>query len=93
MNINGEQVIVQLQRRELLRVAFRERLGIHCLEGMFWITQDGSRADVVIEAGQGIDLARPGAAVLQALVGGRLRLLELRPGRSPLVAGLPSTGR
>lgn len=76
MNICGERFHVQVLHRELIRVAFRRYLDIQCLEGVFWITQDGSRADIVIKAGQTAALRCPGAAAMQALASGRLCLVE-----------------
>lgn len=55
-----------------MRVAFLRSLGIQCLQGVFWITQDGRRADIVIEAGQAVELHCPGPAAMQALESGRL---------------------
>ena len=59
-----------------MRLAFRRSLDIQCLEGVFWITQDGRRADIVIEAGQTVELCSPGIAFVQALAAGCLRLQE-----------------
>ena len=67
---------MEIFHRELIRVVFRRTLAIRCLEGVFWITQDGSRADIVIESGQTAELRRPGAAAMQALAAGRLCLME-----------------
>jgi hypothetical protein len=43
---------------------------------VFWITQDGRRADIVIEPGQAVELISPGAAIVQALAAGRLCLRD-----------------
>ena len=74
MNISGERFHVHVLRRGLMRLAFRRSLDIQCLEGVFWITQDGHRADIVIEAGQTVELCSPGSAIVQALAAGRLCL-------------------
>lgn len=76
MNISGELLHVQVLRRGLIRLAFRRRLDIRCLEGVFWITQDGLRADIVIETGQTVELTSPGFAIVQALAAGRLCLRD-----------------
>jgi hypothetical protein len=76
VNVSGELLHVQVLRRGLIRLSFRRRLDIHCLEGVFWITQDGRRADIVIEPGQAVELISPGAAIVQALAAGRLCLRD-----------------
>ena len=76
MNIIGERLLVQVLRRGLIRVAFRRSLEVRCLEGVFWITHDGSRTDIVIEAGQTVALSCPGSAAVQALAAGSLCLVE-----------------
>lgn len=67
---------MQVLRQDLIRVVFRRSLDIQCLEGVFWITQDGCRADIVIEAGQTAELRCPGSAAMQALAAGRVCLVE-----------------
>jgi hypothetical protein len=74
MNISGDLLHVRVLRRGLMRIAFRRSLSIQCLEGVFWITQDGRRADIVVEAGQRVELISPGSAIVQALAAGRLCL-------------------
>lgn len=76
MNISGERLHVQVLSRGWIRVAFRRSLDIHCLQGVFWITQGGRRADIVIEAGQTEELHCPGSAAMQALEAGHLCLVE-----------------
>lgn len=74
VNISGELLHVHVLRRGLIRLVFRRRLDIQCLEGVFWITQYGRRADIVIETGQAVELTSPGSAIVEALAAGRLCL-------------------
>lgn len=45
------RAIQRAHRRELIRVTFERGLDIRRLEAVFWITQGGGRADIVIKAG------------------------------------------
>jgi hypothetical protein len=40
---------------------------VHCRGGSVWVTQEGDRRDVVLEAGDSIEIQRDGMAVLSAL--------------------------
>ncbi len=54
LNMNEPIDIREIQRahrRELIRVTFERGLDIRRLEAVFWITQGGGRADIVIKAG------------------------------------------
>lgn len=49
---------------------------VECLSGVLWVTQDGDRRDVVLEAGEAFDFDRPGTALLSALAETRFLLLD-----------------
>lgn len=55
---------------------------VECLTGVIWITQDGDRRDIILEAGQAFELDRDGDALLSAFADSRYLLLESCP---PLV--------
>ena len=76
MNIDSKQLHVRILHRDLMRIAFGRPIDIQCLEGEFWITQDGSCADIIIAAGQTVALMRSGSALMQALAAGRLCIVE-----------------
>ncbi|MEO6362675.1 MAG: DUF2917 domain-containing protein [Caldimonas sp.] len=49
---------------------------VECVSGILWVTQDGDRRDVVLEAGEGFDFDRSGDALLSALADARYLLLD-----------------
>jgi hypothetical protein len=48
---------------------------VECLTGCLWITQDGDLRDLVVQAGEGVLLDRPGAALISALADSQYLLL------------------
>lgn len=76
MYIKGEKFYVQALYRDLIRVTFNRYLDIQCFDGVFWITQDGSCADIVIEAGDSVKLTCPGLVMMQALTAGHVCFVE-----------------
>jgi Protein of unknown function (DUF2917) len=61
-------------------VAVRDGKGVHiaCLSGALWITQEQSRADVVLEAGQSLVIDHTGLTLVMALSPSSLRISEPR---------------
>ena len=49
---------------------------IECLGGTLWITQDGDRRDIVLQAGDSFTFDRPGDALISALDDSRFLLME-----------------
>ena len=50
-----------------LNLRRNQHLQVLCAEGLVWITQEGCQDDVVLAAGQFLDLDGPGRVVLSAL--------------------------
>ena len=68
-----------LEARELLPIEDGVGLEVKCLRGDLWITQAGDPEDNIIRAGQSFVLGRPGLALVTALLGPAM--LVVQPGR------------
>jgi len=60
---------IELPLGTLLRVREGAGVAITALGGEIWITEQDSPRDVLLRAGERFRLARPGVALVQALVG------------------------
>lgn len=58
---------VELRRGSLMRIAGAPGLTVHVWTGMLWITEEGDRADHLVQAGGAFRLTRPGVALVSAL--------------------------
>ena len=84
-----------LLRNEQLRIEDGRDLLIHAWQGSLWITQEGDRRDVLLQAGQSFRLDRNGLALVKCWDDAVLALVsphENRPARSIVLRapGLPS---
>jgi hypothetical protein len=61
---------------------------VQCLSGTLWLTQQGDRRDIVLEAGQEALIERGGLSILSALTDARYVLL-----RQPVPAVVPLHAR
>lgn len=52
---------------------------VECLSGSLWLTQDGDRRDVVLEAGDSFAFDRAGDALLSAFADSRFLVLDAPP--------------
>ncbi len=50
---------------------------IECLSGVIWVTQDGDRRDIVLEAGEAFEFDRTRGVLVSALKDSRYLLLEV----------------
>jgi len=66
MNIELATAALRLGRGQTLKVHDGAGSTICANEGIVWITEENSRSDVLLEAGQCFRLQKPGTAVLQA---------------------------
>ncbi len=69
-----KQVVIELDYRGIVPVNDAVGARIHCLRGRIWITEQGSAADVVLEAGESYEISRDGIAIVQALREARVAL-------------------
>jgi hypothetical protein len=67
MVIGTKRAVMELEYREIVQAENAVGTRIDCLRGRVWITEHGSPADIVLEAGESHEISRPGRAVVQAL--------------------------
>lgn len=67
MNLELDGNGLCLKKRQLLKVHGGIGHAIVCHSGSVWLTQDGDRRDIVLEAGESFALDRSGLVLLQAL--------------------------
>ena len=72
MNLVSKTAATPLAHRRILNLSNRNGDRVECLDGSVWITQDGDPRDVVLEAGEGFTLDRPGTALVYALADARV---------------------
>jgi hypothetical protein len=77
---------VYLKARELLPIEDGAGLEVKSLRGDLWITQAGDPEDNIVHGGQSFVLDRPGLAVVTALLGPAV--LVIQPGRLPVAREL-----
>lgn len=49
---------------------------VECLSGVLWVTQDGDRRDIILEAGDAFDFDRPAGVLISALQDSSYLLLD-----------------
>lgn len=83
MVVDTKRVVLELEYRGLVPLTDALGTRIHCLGGRIWITQDGSRDDIVLEAGEAGEISHTGLAVVQALRPARVALHAAATPRLP----------
>jgi len=58
------------------RVAAPVGRRVECLSGVLWVTQDGDRRDIILEAGDAFDFDRAKGVLISALQDSSYLLLE-----------------
>jgi Protein of unknown function (DUF2917) len=79
---------VHLAARGVLDIRDGKGIEVRCLCGTVWITQAGDREDIVLHGGQFFVLERQGLALVTALLGPAMVVIE--PGR---IDARPSSDR
>lgn len=74
---------VRLAKNEILTIDGGKGSRVHCHGGSVWITQDGDRRDVFIDAGESFNLDRPGPALVSAYAGEARVSVEAVAARQP----------
>lgn len=54
---------------------------VECLSGVLWVTQDGDRRDIILEAGDAFDFDRAEGVLISALQDSSYLLLDAAPAR------------
>lgn len=67
-------VVLELPYDSLLPLHGAKGMTIACLQGALWITQDGNRNDVVLEAGASFEVIDAGKVLVLALRNARFSL-------------------
>ena len=67
---------IALHHGEAHRIDDGRGLRVQCLTGTVWLTQDGDRRDIVLEAGDGASIERDGLSIVTALSDARFVLLH-----------------
>lgn len=80
-------IATRLAHRTMLSLHDRAGERIECCAGCLWLTQEGDPRDIVLEAGDGFMLDRPGTALVYALSDAHLTV------RRPTVQVLPAVPR
>jgi Protein of unknown function (DUF2917) len=70
---------VHLAELEVLDIRDGKGIEVRCLGGNVWITQTGDREDIVLRGGESFVLDRKGLALVTALLGPAMVVLQ--PGR------------
>ena len=70
---------ILLVEREVLDIRDGKGIEVRCLGGNVWITQAGDRGDIVLQGGESFVLHRNGLALVTALLGPAMVVLQ--PGR------------
>lgn len=75
MRIRLSDSELALARRQVICLADAAGVRIVARSGSFWVTQDGDRRDVVLEAGDSVVVAGTARVVVQALSAARVGLV------------------
>jgi hypothetical protein len=68
--------VQEIAKNGILEVKQALGVTIECLEGSVWVTLDGDRRDVILDAGQAFNVDRKQRTLIQALDTARVRLIE-----------------
>ena len=91
-SLNSE-LLVHLERRELLDINNGQGLAIVCLDGTVWITQSDDARDIVISAGQAFVLDKQGLALVAAPLGhATIAVRKAGPDTPSIQFELPTAG-
>ena len=68
--------VQEIAKNGILEVKQALGVTIECLEGSVWVTLDGDRRDVVLDAGHTFNVDRKQRTLIQALDTARVRLIQ-----------------
>ncbi len=68
MNASSESALLRLRKDEVRRLHRRRNRSIAVFKGEIWLTLDGDRRDIILTAGESLDLDVDADVIVQALV-------------------------
>lgn len=68
--------VQEIAKNRILEIKQALGMTIECLEGSVWVTLDGDRRDVVLDAGHTFNVDRKQRTLIQALDTARVRLIQ-----------------
>jgi hypothetical protein len=87
MNINLNEAVINLGKRQSLKICDGEERRIVCRRGRLWITQECDTRDIMLVPGESFTLDRRGLTLVTALQNAQLFVEERRPQSSLAVSG------
>lgn len=87
MNFGSRRVVIELDRGGILPIHDAAGAQVVCLQGDLWITQEQDVRDLVLNAGDSLQLAKNGRALVQALSPARIAV------EAPSAVGSSDTDR
>ena len=89
---NNKQIVFELAHGRLLPIKDARGARVTCLEGTLWVTFEHSSRDLVLRAGESVEIDRDGTTLVQGMADSRMAVRP-RPGdyRGLLVRYSPAT--
>jgi len=82
MHTYTRQLVITLPRRELITLEVVPPTRLVCVDGALWITLQDQSIDIVLQAGEVVDLGPRGTAAVQALRSARFAVWRYAGWRS-----------
>lgn len=86
MDLQLEKIVVDLERRQLLKLSDAAGTRVTCIRGCLWITQHHDTRDVILKSGESFELDRDRVALIHAAEASVVSLAQPAPGRAACAA-------
>ena len=93
MHTYTRQLVITLPRRELITLEVVPPTRLVCVDGALWITLQDQSIDIVLQAGEVVDLGPRGTAAVQALRSARFAVWRYAGWRSGVGCDTSRRGR